>query len=358
MNLYYMVQRSDSNLLVSEGVHLGKRRIDGDIWRGLVIDPRARIRLRDILRFYPFRERPSHCDWYVAAENPEPSSQPFLRISLRDAETDRAVSEQSLSPGDGLRPVLLPWPMTKTPLPAKVDLVIENSAAAASKVFLASHRALSREVLLENAIGTGVEIGPGTNPQLKSNGTRDVSYVEQMPSGDWEQLYGPHGNYTYDRALWRQYKIGEAHQLPFADGSLDFIFSSHVFEHLANPLGHLKHWRGKLRSGGVVLGIVPDLAGAKDTEQRPSTLQEAIEEYEAGIWVPTEAHYRRYLGNTDAAFDPSDWTRQRPYVHVHFYTLRNMSEILDHACAELGYRGFHIQHSPNHKDFHFMLIAA
>lgn len=357
MNLYYMVQRSDSNLVVSEGVHLGKRKIDGDTWRGLVIAPGGQIRLRDILRFYPFHERPSHCDWYAAADNPKASSQPWLKVSLWDVEAGRAISERSLSPADGLRPLLLPWPMTTTPLPAKLDLVIENSAGA-SQVFLAVHRALSREVLFENAIGTGVEVGPGANPQLKSNGNRDVFYVEQKPPEDWEQAYGPHGNYTYDRTLWQKYKIGEAHQLPFADGSLDFIFSSHVFEHLANPLGHLKHWRAKLRSGGVVLGIVPDLAGAKDGELRPSTLQEVVEEYKADIWAPTEAHYRRYFKNIDATFDPSDWLRERPYVHVHFYTLRNMSELLDHACIELDYRGFHIQHSPNHKDFHFLLIAA
>ena len=56
------------------------------------------------------------------------------------------------------------------------------------------------------------------------------------------------------------------------DGSLGFIFSSHVFEHLANPLGHLEHWYAKLRHGGLIVGIVPDVGGSKDYVFEPCSV--------------------------------------------------------------------------------------
>ena len=43
--------------------------------------------------------------------------------------------------------------------------------------------------------------------------------------------------------------------LPHAD--LDFIFSSHCLEHLADPIAALEHWKESLRPGGVLFLYLP-----------------------------------------------------------------------------------------------------
>ena len=42
-------------------------------------------------------------------------------------------------------------------------------------------------------------------------------------------------------------------------------------------------------------------------------------------------------------------------IHVHFYDAANMQVLLDHAVREAGYGDFTIMHTPNHKDFYFVL---
>ena len=57
-----------------------------------------------------------------------------------------------------------------------------------------------------------------------------------------------------------------ARAIDFADGGdamrvdetdLDFVFSSHCLEHLANPVAALEHWRDRLVDGGVLFLYLP-----------------------------------------------------------------------------------------------------
>ena len=46
-------------------------------------------------------------------------------------------------------------------------------------------------------------------------------------------------------------------ELPFRDETLDFICASHCIEHIENPIQAIEDWLKKLRSGGLLLLIVP-----------------------------------------------------------------------------------------------------
>lgn len=48
---------------------------------------------------------------------------------------------------------------------------------------------------------------------------------------------------------------GDAMSLP--GGEYDYVFSSHCLEHLANPVAALRHWRTRLRRGGVLMLYLP-----------------------------------------------------------------------------------------------------
>lgn len=47
----------------------------------------------------------------------------------------------------------------------------------------------------------------------------------------------------------------DAMRLP--DSKVDYIFSSHCLEHLANPVAALEHWRSRLKPGGVMFLYLP-----------------------------------------------------------------------------------------------------
>lgn len=80
----------------------------------------------------------------------------------------------------------------------------------------------------------------------------------------------------------------EAHQVPLPDASQDYIISSHVIEHLPDPISAFFAWSWLLKPGGTVFMIVPHRdAHAPDKSRPVSTVEEL---FEAGFekWTPDE----------------------------------------------------------------------
>lgn len=51
----------------------------------------------------------------------------------------------------------------------------------------------------------------------------------------------------------------DAMNLPFKDGELDYVFSSHCLEHLENWVSALDHWNKKLKVGGTMFLYLPNM---------------------------------------------------------------------------------------------------
>lgn len=352
MNLFYLAIKGDKNVVRTETAVPATKRVGQASWRGFEIQPGIdpQLRVRHATRWYPFRERPDTVGWYAGA------SQAHARLSLWFSEPDSlepVLPRLDLELGDALAPVQLPWALSADPHPADLDLVMHVSGGP---VFLASHRGLHRQAAIALCKGRGVEIGPGSHPQILPGPEVEVSYVEQMPPAEWNRLYNPKAKGKVDTSLWDNYIVGDAHDIPVPNGSLDFIFLSHVFEHLANPLRHLEIWASKLRQGGRVVAIVPDFIGSKDYAADPCELRDFIAEYESGDLAPTRASFERYArlrGKTDGG---AKMWEDRFSIHVHFYSNSNMARLLEEAVRRFDYQDFSIMHTPNHKDFYFVLV--
>lgn len=68
----------------------------------------------------------------------------------------------------------------------------------------------------------------------------------------------------------------EAHDLPFGDDSQDYIISSHVFEHLPNPITALREWQRVIKDGGYVFMIVPLPDALPDDIGRPLATRDEL----------------------------------------------------------------------------------
>lgn len=349
-----MFMRRDRAVTFGPPIAPLKIRVGDSVWRGLLLQPGARISVPGALAYHPVRDRPTSCGWTAMAHG---GGRGGLTIGF--SHGDAAVGQETLALDGILKDVLLPWPGEAAALDETSTLTLEVPEGSAP-VFLGVNPVLDRKPLLAMAHGDGVEIGPGPRPQIRVGtpaGVTSVVHVEQQKSaGRWIELYGDQPD--MDPALWDDYVEGTASDLPVADASLDFIFSSHVFEHLANPLGHLRRWKAKLKPGGRIIAIVPELGGAKDYRQDACTLEDFIAEDRDDIWEPAEAHYERYVRKTVRGADAELWFREKRSIHVHFYTPENMGALLGHACRTLGFSSFEIFSTPNNKDFHFVLEAG
>src|SRR5438067_1124851 len=65
-----------------------------------------------------------------------------------------------------------------------------------------------------------------------------------------------------------------------ADGSFDFVLSSHMLEHTANPLKALREWRRILKPTGHLLLVLPDKERTFDHSRRVTAMGHLIQDLE------------------------------------------------------------------------------
>ena len=379
MNLFDMAQRADRNLVLRgrmpgrtrlgkladrlqrrfwpwapPSMQCAKRQIQGRAYRGFDVTPGCSFTLLRPFRWSQYRTGRIQTGWSAVCLT-EGSRTQQIELAFTAPGKLNPIALRKLEFSTEPVEVLLPQVSCRDQDLSDVDLSVRFFGPSGSRAFLAVHEILERKELISLCRGKGVEIGPGLNPQVRPARDVDVTYVEQATPDQWETLYNEKGTLSIDRRLWSRYVRGDAYPLPIADETLDFVFSSHVFEHLANPLGHLEHWHRKLRKGAIVAAIVPDFAGCKDYVFEPTSMSEVQQEFCGKRMQPSLHHYSRWAAIRAPGQDPETFMSRNRSIHVHFYTRENMAELLALACQQLGFERFEIRHTPNHKDFHFVL---
>lgn len=312
--------------------------------RGLRVEPGTRIVVKEAARHWPRFTRGEGV-FYTRSQG---KAQTALVAGW--AEGGRPLESARVVPAQRLAAFHVPATASRT-----ADLVLEMPADAGGPAFLGVHRLLDRAQLFRLCKGKGMEIGPGPKPQILPSAEVDVTYVEQATPDQWQALYGKDTKTPVDAALWERYVVGNADKVPAAPASLDFIFSSHVIEHLANPLGHLAYWNSLLKKGGVVAAVIPDMEGCKDFVYQPSPVDELLGEYKAGDMDVKLRHYERWTPHRVMNGDPQAIMDSGRSIHVHFYTPDSMEAALTASYKTLGFRSFEVVASPNHKDFFVVL---
>ncbi|MFA5262654.1 MAG: methyltransferase domain-containing protein [Opitutaceae bacterium] len=100
--------------------------------------------------------------------------------------------------------------------------------------------------------------------------------------------------------------LGDATQLPIKDNSINYVATSHVLEHVANPILALKEWCRVLRHGGIIYMVVPDKRFTWDRNRGTTSVAHMIEDYEKGTPVSDPTHIDDFVDNIVwSEFSPS-----------------------------------------------------
>lgn len=342
MNLLYM---QNHPAVVRQNVEVASTAYNNDTWRGFRLNPsdQPQVRIKEASRYHPFQARPATIGWYLLNGEIEIA---FLR---RDGS---CWSSRTVASKGGLEPVFLPWALVDGSYQGEYDLAIH----AREPAIILNGIIPDRQPIVNLCQGNGIEIGPGPDARIRNSSTVRVKYLEESTAEDWHRLYNSSGKRNVRPEDWENYIVGRAHDMPVDDRSLDFVFSCHVFEHLANPLGHLERWAAKLKPGGQIVTIVPDYQFTKDWLATPATPQEFLDEYQANDFTVTREHHRRHAeakGRGDKG--ERSWTAGKS-IHVHAYSNDNTAALLKLACQTFGYRERYILHRPNFKEFYWRLV--
>lgn len=135
---------------------------------------------------------------------------------------------------------------------------------------LDNERLQARKTILSSYLyGTGVEIGPGPMPitPLCMPDTK-LYFVDAV---DKKCLLDGSPKRWHESFVEPNYLL-EAHDMAvFEDAALDFVFSSHVFEHLDKPAAALREWARIIKPGGRIVMIVPSKINEKEWSKDGTT---------------------------------------------------------------------------------------
>lgn len=83
--------------------------------------------------------------------------------------------------------------------------------------------------------------------------------------------------------------VAPGHDLPLPDKSVDFVFASHVLEHIPDPIGALLEWMRVARR--YVLLVLPHRDRTFDRDRSLTPLSELIERHQAGFSSDEDRHW-------------------------------------------------------------------
>lgn len=149
-------------------------------------------------------------------------------------------------------------------------------------------------------IGHGIEIGPGAHNPFNLEDCFAVGLDNDSVFRNSEVDLC--GSYT---EIDIPANMGD---LPLEDSSVDYVISSHAFEHYEDPVSLLIEWARVVVDGGVIFTIIPKRDALPSDAARPIS---TIEEVEAAIGAePGNGENHCFVYNTDLFVDIVDMVNE------------------------------------------------
>jgi SAM-dependent methyltransferase len=190
------------------------------------------------------------------------------------------------------------------PMPRKWDPPLTDSAPATSHDL--------REWMVSRLFGRGLEFGAGSAP-LPLPLDCDVKYADFLPP---EEVRARKAKAATPDFVRLDYVMGIEDPYLVPDDSLDFVIASHVIEHVRNPLRALREVHGKLRAGGRLVLIVPDMQRTFDRRRPMTSLAHLILDFESPDPARDREHYIEFFWNVYRIGDRT--SRQRKHSRKFF----------------------------------------
>jgi len=170
-----------------------------------------------------------------------------------------------------------------------------------------------------------------------------IDGLNYSPETVWASRLGEDDPYCFqETALGRQF-IREASDFPdIESSSFDFVLSSHVIEHLANPLRGLREWARVLRDGGTLILVVPHRDGTFDHRRPVTTVDHILDDFRNETAEDDRTHIAEVLELHD--FERDFWAEKgdafrtrcednlrNRCVHHHVFDTDLAVRLADHA---------------------------
>ena len=166
--------------------------------------------------------------------------------------------------------------------------------------------------------GSGLEIGPLTNPILRRPNAR-VCYVDHVDTERLRQKYADDAavdcqNIAPVDVIWTSgpLRVAVDAAFPEAEQVFDHVVASHVIEHVPDLVWWLHEIRSVLKPGGALRLIVPDRRFTMDLARRETGIADALAAYLGAARRPQPREIIDFYCNYTAVDRNVAWQGVRP----------------------------------------------
>jgi len=223
---------------------------------------------------------------------------------------------------------------------------------------------------LDRFKGVGLEIG-GPSAVFRSNGlipiyemAERIDNIQFSERTRWEGVIscGQTFNFSSDKPPGTQYILEGAALSDLPNARYDFIASSHMLEHSANPIGALRRWKELLKDSSTLLLVLPHRDGTFDHRRPVTTMRHLLEDDARGTAEDDDTHLSEILRLHDLNRDPEQRSRAdferwilgnavNRGAHHHVFDTRTAAEMVQAA-------GLVIADVEPSMPFHIVLLAT
>jgi SAM-dependent methyltransferase len=200
----------------------------------------------------------------------------------------------------------------------------------------------------------GIEIG-GPSQVFTSKGIFPVypiaGHLDNCNFGGktvWEGDIKEGQTFQFDRnkPSGRQYIAESTAMECIPSASYDFVLSSHMLEHTANPILALSEWIRLLKDRGTLVLLLPHKDGTFDHRRPVTTMQHLIADFDAGMAEDDMTHMPEIMALHDLERDPeagdlaafkarSEHNFENRCFHHHVFDTHLAVRLVDHMGLQI-----------------------
>jgi len=158
--------------------------------------------------------------------------------------------------------------------------------------------------------------------------------------------------------------------LPFKDEVFDYVFNSHVLEHIFDPIKAVEEWLRVVKKGGIIFMVIPHKERTFDKNRDLSPYQELIERNDQKISFTdyvqrTKDNKLKFESETDQDHHilikngevPDGWIRYKTYDYRHHWTVWDTRSFLE-LCEKRNWNVLEYQDVAGYDLHEFTIIIS
>jgi SAM-dependent methyltransferase len=216
---------------------------------------------------------------------------------------------------------------------------------------------------------TGIEIGGpsqvfsrgGIFPVYPIVGNLDNCNFGSSTIWEGEIRQGQTFRFDQSRPAGRQYILEATAMDCLNSGTYDFVLSSHVLEHVANPILALSEWKRLLAVDGTLVLLLPNKKHTFDHRRPVTTMEHLIADFEAGVQEEDLTHLTEILSLHDLKRDPeagdSEAFRTRSMCNIENRCLHHHVFDVGLAVNLVEYTGLRVHAVEKIYPHHILVVA-